>query len=49
MTPPETKVLKEHLENEEKAGRIRKSYFPARAPVMFVEKSAGSLHLVVDY
>jgi hypothetical protein len=49
MTPRETEVLKEYLENEEKAGKLRKSYSPAGAPVMFVEKADGSLHLVVDY
>jgi hypothetical protein len=42
-------VLKEYLENEEKAGKIRKSYSPAGACVMFVEKADGSLHLVEDY
>jgi hypothetical protein len=26
MTPRETEVLKEYLENEEKVGKIRKSY-----------------------
>jgi hypothetical protein len=49
MTPHETEALKEYLENEEKAGKIRKSYSPAGAPVMFVEKADGSLRLVVDY
>jgi hypothetical protein len=49
MTPQETEALKEYLENEEKAGKIRKSYSPAGAPVMFVEKADGSLRLVVDY
>jgi hypothetical protein len=49
MTPWETEVLKEYLENEEKVGKIRKSYSPAGAPVMFVEKADGSLRLVVDY
>jgi hypothetical protein len=49
MTPRETEALKEYLENEEKAGKIRKSYYPAGAPVMFVEKADGSLRLVVDY
>jgi hypothetical protein len=49
MTPQETEALKEYLENEEKVGKIRKSYSPAGAPVMFVEKADGSLRLVVDY
>jgi hypothetical protein len=42
-------VLKDYLENEEKVGKIRRSYSPAGAPVMFVEKADGSLRLVVDY
>jgi hypothetical protein len=49
LTARETEALKEYLENEEKAGKIRKSYSPAGAPVMFVEKADGSLRLVVDY
>jgi hypothetical protein len=42
-------VLKEYLGNEEKAGKIRKSYSSVGAPVMFAEKADGSLYLVVDY
>jgi hypothetical protein len=49
MTPWETEALKEYLENKEIAGKIRKSYSPGGAPVIFVEKADGSLHLVVDY
>jgi hypothetical protein len=49
MTPWETEALKKYLENEEKVGKNWKSYSPAGAPVMFVEKADGSLRLVVDY
>jgi hypothetical protein len=49
MTPQETEVIKEYLENDEKVCKIRKSYSPAGAPVIFVQKADGSLCLVVDY
>ncbi|CCO37884.1 Retrotransposable element Tf2 155 kDa protein type 3 [Rhizoctonia solani AG-1 IB] len=49
MTPSETAALKEHIDSELAAGKIRPSTSPAGAPVMFVKRADGRLRLVVDY
>ncbi|KAB5587760.1 Transposon Ty3-G Gag-Pol polyprotein [Ceratobasidium theobromae] len=49
MTPAESLALKEQLDSELAAGEIRPSTSPAGAPVMFVKRADGHLHLVVDY
>jgi len=43
------KALKEYLEVNEKRGWIRASTSPAGAPIHFVKKKDGGLHLCVDY
>ncbi|QRW23740.1 Retrotransposable element Tf2 protein [Rhizoctonia solani] len=48
MTNAESKVLKQHIDQELETGKICPSTSLAGAPVMFVKK-AGSLRLVVDY
>ncbi|CCO32589.1 Retrotransposable element Tf2 155 kDa protein type 1 [Rhizoctonia solani AG-1 IB] len=49
MTPSETAALKEHIDSELAAGKIRPSTSPAGAPVMFVKRADGRICLVVDY
>ncbi|QRW15689.1 Retrotransposable element Tf2 protein [Rhizoctonia solani] len=49
MTDAESKALKQHIDEELATGKIRPSTSSAGAPVMFVKKADGSLHLVVDY
>ncbi|KAB5587616.1 Retrotransposable element Tf2 [Ceratobasidium theobromae] len=49
MTPAESLALKEQLDSELAAGKIRPSTSPAGAPVMFVKRADGRLRLVVDY
>ncbi|CCO37652.1 Retrotransposable element Tf2 155 kDa protein type 1 [Rhizoctonia solani AG-1 IB] len=49
MTDAESVTLKEWLEAELKAGKIRPSKSPISSPVMFVPKKDGSRRLVVDY
>ncbi|QRW18711.1 Retrotransposable element Tf2 protein [Rhizoctonia solani] len=46
---PESKALKQHIDEELATGKIRPSTSSAGAPVMFVKKADGSLCLVVDY
>jgi len=43
------KALKEYLEVNEKQGWIWASTSPAGAPIHFVKKKDGGLHLCVDY
>jgi len=43
------KALKEYLEVNEKWGWIRESTSPAGAPIHFIKKKDGGLHLCVDY
>jgi len=43
------KAFKEYLEVNEKRGWIRASTSPAGAPIHFVKKKDGGLHLCVDY
>ncbi|CCO30490.1 Retrotransposable element Tf2 155 kDa protein type 1 [Rhizoctonia solani AG-1 IB] len=49
MTDAESVTLKEWLDAELKAGKIRPSKSPISSPVMFVPKKDGSRRLVVDY
>ncbi|CEL55039.1 hypothetical protein RSOLAG1IB_01047 [Rhizoctonia solani AG-1 IB] len=49
MTNAESITLKEWLDAELKAGKIRPSKSPISSPVMFVPKKDGSRRLVVDY
>ncbi|CEL58625.1 hypothetical protein RSOLAG1IB_12169 [Rhizoctonia solani AG-1 IB] len=49
MTDAESVTLKQWLEDELKAGKIRPSKSPISSPVMFVPKKDGSRRLVVDY
>jgi len=43
------KALKEYLDVNKKRGWIRASTSPAGAPIRFVKKKDGGLHLCVDY
>ncbi|CEL56607.1 hypothetical protein RSOLAG1IB_11968 [Rhizoctonia solani AG-1 IB] len=49
MMDAESVTLKEWLESELKARKIRPSKSPISSPVMFVPKKNGSCRLVVDY
>ena len=49
LSERELQVLREYIEKELKANKIRPSKSPAGAPVLFVPKSDGSLRLCVDY
>ncbi|CCO34492.1 hypothetical protein RSOLAG1IB_10344 [Rhizoctonia solani AG-1 IB] len=49
MTDAESVSLKEWLDSELKAGKIRPSKSSISSPVMFVPKKDGSRRLVVDY
>ncbi|CEL59204.1 hypothetical protein RSOLAG1IB_03137 [Rhizoctonia solani AG-1 IB] len=49
MTDAESVTLKQWLEDELKAGKIRPSRSPISSLVMFVPKKDGSRRLVVDY
>ncbi|CCO33217.1 Retrotransposable element Tf2 155 kDa protein type 1 [Rhizoctonia solani AG-1 IB] len=49
MTNAESVTLKQWLEDELRAGKIRPSKSPISSPVMFVPKKDGTRRLVVDY
>lgn len=49
LSARELKILKEYLDENEKAGRIRPSQSSAGAPILFVPKADGTLRLCVDY
>ncbi|KAF3657764.1 Protein transport protein-like [Capsicum annuum] len=49
MAPVELKVLKEQLKDLLDKGFIRPSVSPWGAPVLFVRKKNGSLHMCIDY
>jgi hypothetical protein len=49
LSEKELEVLREYLETSEEKGWIRRSTSEARAPIMFVPKKGGGLHLCVDY
>ena len=49
MTPAELKELKEKLKDLLDKGFIKPSVSPWGAPVLFVRKKDGSLHMYIDY
>src|ERR1700731_1917303 len=49
MSEVELKTLKDYLDDMLDKGFIRLSKSPAGAPVLFVKKKDGDLHLCVDY
>ena len=49
LTEPELKELHTYLDDNLKHSFIRPSQSPGGAPIMFVKKKDGSLHLCVDY
>ena len=49
LSARELQILKEYLDENEKAGRIRPSRSSAGAPILFVPKPDGTLRLCVDY
>ncbi|XP_070054243.1 uncharacterized protein [Nicotiana tomentosiformis] len=49
MAPTEFKELKEQLQELLDKGCIRPSVLPWRAPVLFLKKSDGSMHMCIDY
>jgi len=49
LSEPETKALQEYIKENLANGFIQHSKSPAGAPVFFVKKKDGSLHLCVDY
>ena len=49
MSAVELATMKEYIKNYLANGFIRPSQSPAAAPVMFVKRPDGKLHLVVDY
>ena len=49
LSEPETKVLQDYIKENLANGFIQHSKSPAGAPVFFVKKKDGSLHLCVDY
>ncbi|GAN11862.1 hypothetical protein MAM1_1148d11480, partial [Mucor ambiguus] len=49
MSQLELKTLYDYIQENLAKGFIRRSEFPAGAPVLFVKKKDGSLRMVVDY
>jgi hypothetical protein len=49
MTQEELRALKEYIEDNIKKVFIQASSSPTGAPILFVKKADGSLHLCVDY
>nr|GEW01550.1 RNA-directed DNA polymerase homolog [Tanacetum cinerariifolium] len=49
MAPVELKELKEQLQEMLENGFVRPSVSPWGAPVLFVMKKDGSMHLCIDY
>src|SRR5438046_2884552 len=49
MSPAELRALHEYLKEALVKGWIRESQSPAGAPILFVPKKSGKLHLCVDY
>ena len=49
MAPVELKELKEQLQDLLDKGFIKPSVSPWGAPVLFVKKKDGSMHLCIDY
>ena len=49
MNPKETEVCKEFIDENLKAGKIRKSQSPQASPFFFIQKKDGGLHPWQDY
>ena len=49
MTPVEQEAVDQFVEDELKAGKIRKSKSPYASPCFFIAKKDGSHHLIQDY
>ena len=49
LSQTELQVLRDYIKDSLKKGWIRRSISPAGAPILFVAKKGGSLHLYVDY
>ena len=49
MAPTELKELKQHVNDLLDKGFIHPSCFPWGAPMLFVKKKDGSLHVCIDY
>ena len=49
MSPAELKALDNYIEDALAKGWIRESQSTAGAPILFVPKKSGKLHLCVDY
>ena len=49
LSEPEHAVLKEFIDDHLATGTIRPLQSPIGAPVLFVKKKDGALHMVVDY
>src|SRR5438045_9184592 len=49
MSPAELRALHEYLKEALAKGWIHESQSPAGAPILFVPKKSGKLHLCIDY
>jgi hypothetical protein len=49
LSPVELETLRSYIKENLASGYLRHSQSPASAPIFFVKKKDGSLHLVVDY
>lgn len=49
LGPVEMETFKTYIETNLSNGFIRPSKSPAKAPILFIQKPDGSLHLCVDY
>jgi hypothetical protein len=49
LSPTEQKALSEFITEGLEKGIIRESVSPAGAPILFVPKKDGTLHLCIDY
>ena len=49
LSPQKLQMLKEYLDDFLKKKRIKPSKSPTKAPILFVLKKDGSLHLYIDY
>ena len=49
LSPLELNVLRKYIDDNLQKGFVCHSQSPAGAPILFVKKGDGSLHLCVDY
>ena len=49
LSPLELDVLRKYIDDNLRKGFIRHSQSPVSAPILFVKKADGSLHLCVNY